>query len=70
MSTYELAPTPIKAAELSAVIIRADGTVQDLGVIAAEYHQPHRAVRWWLFGRFRAGRRIREANRYALEHRS
>jgi hypothetical protein len=51
-------------AEIRAVVIRADGTREDLGLIAAAYpDQPVKAAWWRLVGRPLADRRIRRTNR-------
>lgn len=48
---------------LRAVITRADGTVQDLGLIGHQSRRLHRRLWWWCIGRLLAERRIRRANR-------
>ena len=52
------APGPVKRVQIEAVITRADGTVEDLGVVSD-------SARLWRFGlgRLLAGRRIRRANK-------
>ena len=51
---------------LSAVIIRADGTVEDVGVISASYSNPLRQMWWETVGRRLAARRTARANRNAM----
>jgi hypothetical protein len=53
--------------EFHAVITRADGSVEDLGVIAATYKNPLRRVWWRIWGKPRATRRIDRANRTAAQ---
>lgn len=48
--------------ELSAVITRADGTVEDLGVISAQYLDPEKQSRWDKIGQLLADKRIRTLN--------
>lgn len=48
-----------------AVITRADGTVEDLGVIAADYSNPVRRAMWRAFGARLATYRTKRANRNA-----
>lgn len=48
--------------ELRAVVIRADGRREDVGLIAAYYRNPIRRTWWRLVGRPLADRRIRRAN--------
>lgn len=50
-------------AELHMVVTRADGRVEDLGIVAAHYRNPVRAAWWLLIRRPLANRRIRRANR-------
>jgi hypothetical protein len=45
------------------VIRRADGTVVDHGVVAAQYASRWRQAWWQLVGRHRARRRIARSNR-------
>ncbi|MFJ8006088.1 hypothetical protein [Streptomyces fagopyri] len=45
------------------VVRRADGTVEDHGVVAAEYSSRWRQAWWQLVGRHRAARRIARSNR-------
>lgn len=47
----------------SAVITRADGTVVDVGVIAAHYRSPWRRLWWRLWGLPAVNRRIKRINR-------
>lgn len=49
--------------EVRAVITRADGTVQDCGLISAKYRNPIRQAYWVLVGSRLAHRRIRRINR-------
>lgn len=56
------------SAELRAVITRADGTVEDLGVISATYDNPVKQIWWELVGKHLAERRIAIANRGAMKH--
>jgi hypothetical protein len=51
--------------EFHAVITRADGSVEDLGVIAATYKNPFKRAWWRMWGRPRADQRIARANRSA-----
>ncbi|MFI5880810.1 hypothetical protein [Streptomyces sp. NPDC051554] len=51
------------SSELRMVIKRADGTVEDHGVVAAQYSSPLRAAWWELVGRRLANRRIARSNR-------
>jgi hypothetical protein len=51
--------------EISAVITRADGTVQDLGLVHARYRSPFKHMWWRLVRRPAANRRIKRANRSA-----
>lgn len=53
----------------SAVITRADGRVENLGVISATYKSPLKQWWWKHVGQRLAERRIRRANRYALKQR-
>lgn len=48
---------------LRAVITRADGTVEDAGIVSASYASPIRQLWWVLVGRPAANRRIRRINR-------
>lgn len=48
--------------ELSAIIIRADGTREDVGVIAAQYIDDVKQSRWDKIGQALADKRIRKAN--------
>lgn len=48
--------------EISAVITRADGTVEDLGVIYAQHKNPLKQAAWNLVGRRLSHRRIKRAN--------
>lgn len=48
---------------LSAVVTRADGTVIDVGVVAAAYRNPFKQLWWRLVGLPAANRRIRRANK-------
>lgn len=41
----------VKSVEWSAVVIRADGTVEDLGVIAYHHKNPLRRLAWRLSNR-------------------
>lgn len=43
-----LAPAPVKQASIAAVVIRADGTREDLGVIAYYHKNPLRRWAWSL----------------------
>ncbi|MFJ5217185.1 hypothetical protein ACIP98_20985 [Streptomyces sp. NPDC088354] len=49
--------------ELHMVITRADGTVEDQGVVSAQYRNPVRQAWWQLVGRRLANRRIARSNR-------
>jgi hypothetical protein len=53
--------------EISQVITRADGTVQDLGIVSASYswRKPIKKVLWPV-RRLAAGRRIKRANKGAV----
>ena len=51
--------------ELSARIIRADGTVEELGIIAAHHDSRWKQWRWDHIGKPLADARIRRANRRA-----
>jgi hypothetical protein len=53
----QTAPGPIKRVVIEAVVIRADGTRENLGVVAD-------TAKRWRFGpgRFRSWRRIKQAN--------
>lgn len=51
---------------LRAVITRADGTVEDVGVISASYRNPVRQLWWTVVGRRLAARRTARANRNAM----
>lgn len=54
--TEQTAMGPVKRVQIEAVVIRADGTCDELGVIAD-------SSRWWnLVGRRFADRRIKRAN--------
>lgn len=48
--------------ELHAVVIRANGTREDLGKIAAHYRNPVKRLWWRLVGKPVADRRIRRTN--------
>jgi hypothetical protein len=48
--------------ELSAVITRADGTVEDLGVIAAHHTREHHWLDWLEHGKPKAEKAIADAN--------
>lgn len=51
-------------AEIRAVVIRADGTREDLGLIAAAYpDQPAKNLWWRLIGKPLADARIRRTNK-------
>jgi hypothetical protein len=49
--------------EISAVIIRADGTQIDLGVIDAHYENPLKQLAWTHLGKRLADYRINKANK-------
>ena len=51
--------------EFRAVITRADGSVEDLGVVAATYKSPVKRLWWRMWGKPHADRRIDRANRTA-----
>ncbi|MFC8676689.1 hypothetical protein ACFUEN_28890 [Streptomyces griseorubiginosus] len=51
------------SSELRMVVTRADGTVEDHGVVAAHYANSWRATWWALVGRRLANRRIARSNR-------
>ncbi|MCX5239818.1 hypothetical protein OG824_31915 [Streptomyces prunicolor] len=51
------------SSELRMVVTRADGTVEDHGVVAAHYTSPLRAAWWQVVGRLLANRRIARSNR-------
>lgn len=51
---------------LRAVIIRADGSHEDQGVVSASYSNPVRQWWWEQVGRRLAARRARRANRNAM----
>ena len=46
------------------VLVRADGTVHNLGVCSAHYTNPLKQAWWLLVGQHRANHRIRRANRH------
>lgn len=50
-----IARSDIEEAELSAVIIRAEGTIEEVGVIAYYHRNPLRRLLWWLRQRLRRG---------------
>ena len=50
----------ISKTEVRAVVTRADGTVEDFGLISAKYRNPLRQLRWLLFGKPKA-RRLTES---------
>jgi hypothetical protein len=50
-------------ATLHMVVTRADGTVEDLGVVAAQYKNPLRQLWWEVVGARLSARRIKRANR-------
>ena len=56
-------------AEVSIVITRADGTVEDLGVVSASYKSRWKQIKWKLFGERRAARKTRKANEKTLIYR-
>jgi len=45
----------IKSAEIQAVIIRADGTVEELGTIAYYHRNPLKRFAFWLKKKFKRG---------------
>lgn len=45
----------VKSAEIQAVIIRADGTVQDLGTIAYYHTNPLKRFAFWLKKKLKRG---------------
>lgn len=49
---------------IRAVITRADGRVQDVGIIHANYSNPLKRLWWKAVGLHMANRRIRWANRH------
>lgn len=51
-----LAQPKVQKSTISAVITRADGTVEDLGVIAYWHRNPLRRWAWALRQRFRKGK--------------
>lgn len=51
------------SSELRMIVRRADGTVEDHGVVAAHYSNPVQALWWHLVGRPLANRRIARSNR-------
>ena len=51
-------------------IHRADGSVDNIGIIAAHYRNPLKRLWWNLFGSPRANHRINKANRRAVARRS
>lgn len=55
-----------QSAELRAVITRADGSVEDLGVISATYDNPLKQWWWEHVRQHLAERRIARANRGAM----
>lgn len=57
-------------ATMSAVITRANGRVEKLGTISADYKNPIKRLWWKHLGLPLANRRIERANRYALKQRS
>lgn len=50
------------SAEWSAVIIRADGRVENVGLLAAGYENPFRQLWWDLIGQRLSNHRIRRIN--------
>lgn len=48
---------PVKQVQIMATVIRADGTVEELGVVSDS------KWKWWSLRRRAAGRRIRQANK-------
>lgn len=56
------AQVPVSA-ELRMVITRVDGTVEDHGVVSAQYRNPLRQAWWNFVGRPLADRRIARSNR-------
>ncbi|MGV9427073.1 hypothetical protein ACWDO7_22655 [Streptomyces sp. NPDC003656] len=51
------------SSELRMVVRRVDGTVEDLGIVAAHYSSRWRAAWWRCVGRPLANRRIARSNR-------
>ncbi|MFJ8798518.1 hypothetical protein [Streptomyces sp. NPDC102487] len=51
------------SAEVRMVVRRADGTVEDHGIVSAHYSNPLRAAWWHLVGRPLANARIARSNR-------
>lgn len=50
-----VANSDIKSAEIQAVIIRADGTKQDLGTIAYYHRNPLKRFAFWLKTKLKRG---------------
>lgn len=53
----------VSEATLTAVITRADGTVEHVGMLGAQYRSRRRQLWWDLVGRRQTDRRIRQINR-------
>jgi hypothetical protein len=66
--TTSNAPAP-HSATISAVITRADGTVEHVGVIAAGYDNPLKQWWWDHVGRRLSERRIHQINQRASKER-
>jgi hypothetical protein len=61
----DAAATPRSDITVSAVITRADGRVEHVGIIAASYDRPLKRLWWEVVGQRLANRRIKRANRRA-----
>lgn len=50
-----------------ATIIRADGRVEEMGLVAATFNKPWERLLWRWIGKPRAARRARRANRRVMK---
>lgn len=57
-------PTKVKSISTEIRVIRADGTVHNLGTVDMYDRNPFKRLWWSLFGKRLADKRITEANRY------
>jgi hypothetical protein len=55
----------VSQATIAVTIIRADGTVEEIGVVDTYYRSRVKRLWWKLYGKPRAERRIAAANRSA-----
>lgn len=58
----------VAEATITAVIIRADGTREEVGVLGAQYRSRRRQLWWDLAGRRLRDRRIRQINKQHAAH--